>query len=352
MGETIIDISREFFGEVVRPVLEKQYPAATARTAFGIFGYGSEVLRLDDELSRDHHWGLRIDALMPVDVFETRRHEMLTALSAALPATYRGHALREGHVAGYGIAMESLDSFLKRTIGITHPPETYGEWLNIPEEDIIHVINGEVWLDQSGKFTAIRQKLSAYYPEPVRLRRIAHWCRYYSGFGSYALKRALLRHEEYFAAVAFGKAIRWGAQLAFLVEKQYFAYDKWIMTFLKKLPRLGTPMTTLVEEACRLSTSWERKLELLDAIADLLDATMVADGIIKPHPRFQGSSSSGYRLLEHAYGEIIQGLPEDLRGIVPLWDQIYMEQFVCGYVNGLDLPHWDSILNLTPAGNF
>ena len=79
---------------------------------------------------------------------------------------------------------------------------------------------------------------------------------------------------------------------------------------------------------------------------------VVADGIIKSHPRFQGSSSSGYRLLEHAYGEIIQGLPEDLRGIVPLWDQIYMEQFVCGYVNGLDLPHWDSILNLTPAGNF
>jgi len=348
MGETIIDISRQFFGEIVRPVLEKQFPAETARTAFGIFGYGSDAMRLDDEYSRDHHWGLRIDALMPPEVFETRRQEMMSALSAALPATYRGHAIREGHVSGHGMAPESLDSFLKRTIGITHPPATAVEWLNIPEEDIVHVINGEVWHDPAGQFTAIRQKLSAYYPEPVHLRRIAHWCRYYSGFGSYALKRALLRNEEYFAAVAFGKAIRWGVQLAFLVEKQYFFYDKWIMKFLKKLPRLGTPMTPLVEEACRLSTSWERKLELLDAIADLLDATMVADGIIQPHPRFEGSATSGYRLMEHAYGEILQKLPADLREVVPQWDQIYMEKFVCGYVNGLDLPHWDSILNLKP----
>ena len=33
-----------------------------------------------------------------------------------------------------------------------------------------------------------RAAFDGYYPEPVRLRRIAHWCRYISGMGAYALE--------------------------------------------------------------------------------------------------------------------------------------------------------------------
>jgi hypothetical protein len=83
-------------------------------------------------------------------------------------------------------------------------------------------------------------------------------------------------------------------------------------------------------------------------MADILDETMVADGIIKPHPKFADSPTSGYRLLEHAYAEIIQGVPDVIRTVVPVWDQIYMEQFHSGYVASLDLSTWDEILNLKP----
>jgi hypothetical protein len=97
-----------------------------------------------------------------------------------------------------------------------------------------------------------------------------------------------------------------------------------------------------------ICTTWERKLELLDRVADVLDQTMVADGLIPPHPPLAGSATSGYRLLEHAYGEILKQLPEDLRTIIPLWDQIFMERFVVGYVAGLDTATWHAALNLTP----
>jgi hypothetical protein len=82
------------------------------------------------------------------------------------------------------------------------------EWLGIAEEDITHVINGEVWHDPTGEFTQIRATFDGYYPEPVRLRRIAHWCRYASGMGAYALKRAILRDNDYYANVTFTRAIR------------------------------------------------------------------------------------------------------------------------------------------------
>src|SRR5438105_8866799 len=37
-------------------------------------------------------------------------------------------------------------------------------------------------------------------------------CRYFSGMGTYALRRALLRDNEFYAATAFGKAIRWSVR--------------------------------------------------------------------------------------------------------------------------------------------
>ena len=167
--------------------------------------------------------------------------------------------------------------------------------------------------------------------------------------GSYSLKRAILRGNEYYAAVAFGKAIRWGVQLAFMLDKQYYPYDKWIVAYFRRLPRLAQPLVPMVDEAVELSTPWERKLELLDRMADVLDATMVADGIIEPHPKFEGSLTSGYRLLESAYAEILKDLPPELKSIVPVWDQIYWEEFHSGYVASLDLDTWRDLLNLKPS---
>lgn len=347
MNHSIIDISREFFETVVYPILNEHFPEETAQTAFGLFGYGSEALGLDDEYSRDHHWGLRIDALMPNNLFEAKRQTIMEVVAANLPDSFQGHSLREGHLAGAGLAPDNLDAYLLRTIGLDRAPQSDIEWLQVPEEDIIHIINGEVWHDPLGRFSAVRQAFANYYPEPVRLRRIAHWCRYCSGMGTYALKRAVLRDNDYYAVTRFSNALRLSVQLAFLLDRRYFPYDKWIMTYFKELPRLYKSMGPLVDEAVLLSTPWEKKLALLERMSEILDEAMVADGIIQPHVKFQKSETSGYRILEHAYAEIIQGLPDELKAVVPVWDQIYMEQFHSGYVDTVGLDTWDNVLNLT-----
>lgn len=348
MSESILDVSRDFFNEIVKPILQQNFPHETERTAFGVFGYGSEVLKLDDEYSSDHHWGLRINALMPAGLFAKSKDAMLQSVADNLPESYRGYALREGYSGVASLEIDSLEAFLQRTIGLTSTPKTYAQWLSIPEEDIIHVINGEIWFDPSGEFSGIREFFKGYYPEPVRLRRIAHWCRYFSGMGTYALKRAMLRDNAYYATVTFSKAIRWGVQLAFMLEKTYYPYDKWIMAFFKQLPRLAEPLDPIISEAVSLDTPWRRKYELLNQMSDVLDRTMVADGIIQAHPPFEESPTSGYRIMEHAYAEIIQGLPEEIKTVVPVWDQIYLESFHSGYVDGIDMATWDKVLNLKP----
>src|SRR5258708_25195424 len=115
MRESILDISREFFGEVVKPILEREFPEETALTAFGLFGYGSEALGMDDELSRDHHWGVRIDGLVPDTIPQSQRAQIQQTVRAKLPPTFRGHSLREGHLSGAGLTLDNLNAFLGRT---------------------------------------------------------------------------------------------------------------------------------------------------------------------------------------------------------------------------------------------
>lgn len=343
---SIIDDSRAFWAEVVHPLLMTHFPQETAQMAAGFFGYGSEVLRLDDDYSTDHHFGLRVNILLPGALMRARGEAIEDGLAAHLPQQWRGQELREGYTRTKGVALASLEHHLRSTIGLEHPPQSLTEWLNIPEEDITHIVAGEVWHDPSGGFSDIRAALSNYYPEPVRLRRLAHWSRYFSGMGVYALKRALLRDNALYASTTFARALRWGVQMAFMLDRTYYPYDKWMTAMFHRLPRMGPRLAAIVQEAPLLSTSWERKLELLHQMSDILDAAMVEDGLIAPHPPYRVSPTSGYRLLESAYAELIQACPDEIKAVVPEWEQVHWESFHSTFVDGVDLADWRRMLVL------
>ena len=345
----IVEISRGFFSDLVLPILQEDFPDEVQVSACGFFGYGSECLGMDDDYSRDHHFGVRVNMLLPRETFATKAEAIKKRLSEKLPESYEGLSLRQGLVEGAGVAPESLPDFLQRTIGIIHPPQTSAQWLSIPEEDIIHIINGEVWHDPSGDFTEIRNVFEAYYPDDVWKRRIAHWCRYFSGMGLYPIKRAILRENWAYATTALGRATKWALELTFLLNRTYSPYDKWLYPFFKELPELAGDMDGLISEALSSGCSWERRIEILERISDLLDEKIVELGLVPPHPRFRSSPTSGYRLLEHDYAAILQSLPSNIRAIVPLWDQVYFESFHSDYVAGLTLEEWDGLLNLTPT---
>lgn len=345
---SIIKPSHKFFEQIVRPFLKEHFPQEFDQMTCGIFGYGSECLGIDDNISRDHHWGIRIDILMPDEMFRTRSKEILTKLENKMPNTFAGFPLRQAHVKGTGVAIESVETFLHRTIGLIDVPNNYHEWLDMPEEDIIHVINGKIWHSPLNKFIQIREVLLSYYPEPVWLRRISHWCRYFSGMGLYHLNRALLRDNLVLATTSFARAIKLSIELAFLLNRCYFPYEKWLYPFFQQLPDLVDRMDPLIEEAVQKKTSWERRVGILEEISDILDRKMVTLEIIPQHPRFQGSRTSSYRLLEHAYAMIIQKLPTEVKNYVPCWDQVFLEKFHTSYVASIPIDEWDHILNLSP----
>ena len=102
----------------------------------------------------------------------------------------------------------------------------------------------------------------------------------------------------------------------------------------------------IVAKAALLSAPWEEKLHLLHDMSDILDQTMVEDGLIAPHPKYRVSDTSGYRLLESAYAELIQKCPQDIKATVPEWEQVHWESFHSGFVDGVDLADWRRMLVL------
>ena len=110
-------------------------------------------------------------------------------------------------------------------------------------------------------------------------------------------------------------------------------------------PKMGH----LVETAVQPGLMPAEQLMLLEEMSDILDAELVDQGLIASHLRFARSPTSGYRVLEHVYAELLRQCPEETRTVVPEWDQVQLEAFHSGWVAGLPVAEWDAILNLEPA---
>ncbi|MFM7320398.1 MAG: DUF4037 domain-containing protein, partial [Armatimonadota bacterium] len=226
------------------------------------------------------------------------------------------------------------------------PPANFREWMSVPEEDVVHVVHGQIWREDSGAFAAVRNAFEPHWPERVRLRRIAHWCRVASGMGTYALQRALLRDDPFYAATRFGYALRCSLQLAFLIDRVYFPYDKWLVAFVPRLSSMRAAIETLLEAVFAQAATMGDRLAALEGFADAVDAELVHQRVIEPHSRMHRSPTSGYRLLEHAYAEILKRMTPEEAVAVPVQDQIHLEAFHSGYVRGVDREEWLGLLGL------
>jgi hypothetical protein len=85
------ELSRRFYLDVVAPLLAEAMPGL--EYAAGRLGSGSDVLGLDDAMSRDHDWGCRLTLL--VDEPDRDAVPQITELlERGLPESYRGHPVR------------------------------------------------------------------------------------------------------------------------------------------------------------------------------------------------------------------------------------------------------------------
>ena len=68
---------------------------------------------MDDEYSSDHHWGIRVNAVMPDALYHDRGRTIAQAVLPHLPESYHGYDVRAGFSGGTGLSITGLESYLK-----------------------------------------------------------------------------------------------------------------------------------------------------------------------------------------------------------------------------------------------
>ena len=249
---TGLEISRRFIEQLVVPLLHQHLPDLAGRIAVGVHGTGSDVLGLDDHISRDHHWGPRAVVLLQdqdADAVENVRE----VLAARCPADFESHPVHHDRANRTAVCVDSIGSYLAWFLGTSNLPRQDEDWFALCETDLLHVTSGAVFHDPSGVWTDVRRQL-AYYPDRVWKKRLADWCMYVTGRDApYNLYRVSRRGDEAAARIYFGQALRRTMELGFALERRYAPYPKWQHRLFKTLGGCA-------RASCRCSTSsWQER---------------------------------------------------------------------------------------------
>ena len=151
----------------------------------------------------------------------------------------------------------AIERFYARFTNRPRPPEGWREWRTIPEHFLAVATNGEVFSDPAGRFTAFRQALLAFYPEDVRLKKIAARCAKMAQSGQYNLPRVLRRGDRVAALLCIAEFSRQALSLAFLLNRRYMPFYKWAFRAAADLPTLGQEVRQGLERLVALAWNAE-----------------------------------------------------------------------------------------------
>ena len=272
-----MELSRLYYEEVCKPAIEKEAGELTERTAVGLVGEGSECYGYDDEISRDHDFGPSCCFWLTKEVYRTYGGKLREILDS-LPKSFMSFpALKMSEWGGGRRGVLNTESFYRKFTGKENGPETLDEWRMIPETNLSIVTNGSVFSDPLGEFTKIRNRLLEYYPEDIRLDKIASRCMKIAQSGQYNLGRCLKRGEFVAARIAEAEFVNESIYMIYLLNKKYMPFYKWMHKDMQFLPILGKEVHNLLNNLISIQNS--EKPETAEKICGLIINELKIQGI-------------------------------------------------------------------------
>lgn len=236
-----IEISKAYFEEYGRPMLEKDFSDILPYLCVGMVGSGSDCYGFDDEISRDHDFEPGFCIFIPnEDVVDRRKEFLLERAYAKLPKEFMG--LKRSLVSPVGGRRNGvirISDFYLNKIGSSDGKLSVLDWLTISESYLLEATNGEIFFDNYGEFSEIRNRIMNM-PEDIRLKKLAGNMLLMAQSGQYNYGRCLSHGETGAAQLAVIEFVNAAMKTVFLLNKKYMPYYKWSFRAMRDLKLFST----------------------------------------------------------------------------------------------------------------
>ena len=266
-----LELARGYFEEFGKPMLESDFADILPFLAVGFVGSGSEHYGYDDEVSRDHDFEPGFCIFLPgEDIVDRRRAFQLERAYAKLPQEYAGiKRQRISPVGGNRNGVIRTDEFYLKAVGSANGELSTEQWLRLPDYALAEAVNGDVFFDNYGEFSKIREKLICM-PEDIKLKRLAGNLLIMAQSGQYNFMRCMKHGEPEAAQLACVEFVKAAMKTTFLLQERYMPYYKWCFRALRELvgtEELAEKLSFLLFGDNRDNTVAERKYDTVEEIA-------------------------------------------------------------------------------------
>jgi hypothetical protein len=312
------ELARVFFTEAVEPLLSRAVPGL--RYAAGRLGSGSDVLGLDDALSRDHDWGCRLTLLVDEDDRD-QAPKVSQALADGLPERFRGqpvrfpvtwdptvsHQVQVATVADFAVSRLGVDP----TVGLSVP-----DWLILTGQGVLEVIEGPVFVDRTRALGPARSLLAWYPPDVERYVLAAGWqrlCQLLPMMG-----RTAGAGDELGSRLISAQLAADLMALAFALSRRWAPYAKWRGTVFRSLP-VAAQLGPLLSEAAG-APGWREREGALAAACETLLKLQQERGLAAPGAAIVSFWDRPYRTVDDAVprGLLAEATDSDVTRLPPL----------------------------------
>lgn len=293
-----MELCEAFYREFGIPMIRTRFPAYESLIAVGLVGEGSDCFGFDDEISRDHDFGPGFCMWLTDQTYDEIGEELQKAYDE-LPQTYMGITRFTTAKAQKRVGVFRISDFYEGLIGLSDVPTTQSQWLFLEDYRLAAASNGRVFRDDLGEFTRIRKGILNYYPEEVRLKKIAREAALMAQSGQYNYSRMLGRGETVTAQIALGEFLKHTMAMVYLLNRKYAPFYKWMHKGLYGLPILKD-IRDVLSALVEMPSGDERIPQTIELIVAMIIAEM----------KKQGLTSGEDNYLDHHTDNILKSIPQ------------------------------------------
>lgn len=281
-----LELSKDFYESYGKEMIHKDFPEYEERIAVGFAGEGSDRFGFDDEFSEDHDYGAGFSMWLTQEDYEAIGETLQQAYEKLCQAhiAHDSNSIWTKHSEGrFGVC--SIHDFYERLTGYPEGPNTETEWMNVEENRLAAATNGEIFRDDLGEFSRIRNQINRYYPNRVWLLKMAQYTSLFAQYGQYNYPRMAKRQAWTSAGLMREKAVEYALHTVYLIHRVYAPHDKWLdrgikgLEFCEHISELCERL--ILTDLCDLSEN----TALIEQIATELLESMINHGLVFPRKK-------------------------------------------------------------------